>query len=102
MYITGLVGAPDNRAYRPPGQIIRPILNLKTVLRRYCNLATELVQVVIDQSYSLTPQGPIRTNTRSADKTAYRPPAPTTAPILNPKTVLRRYYNWLHNWYRLL
>jgi hypothetical protein len=65
-------------------------------------LAAELVQIVIDQIYSLTPRGPIRTKAPSPDNWAYRSPGPTIGPILNLKTVFRRYYNWLQNWYRLL
>jgi hypothetical protein len=45
-----------------------------SVMSKVFQLATELLQVVIDQSYSLTPQGPRRTNTQSPDNRAYMPP----------------------------
>jgi hypothetical protein len=48
-------------------------------------LATLLVQVFIEQSYSLTLQWPIRTTCPSSDNRAYNPPGPTIGPILNLK-----------------
>jgi hypothetical protein len=52
--------------------------------------------------YSLTPQGPIRTKPHLRIIGPTGPPGPTIGPILNLKTVLRRYYSCLQNWYRLL
>jgi hypothetical protein len=60
--------------------------------------AAILVQGFIEQRYSLTPEGPIHTKAPSPDNRAYRPPWQTIRPILNLKTVLRRYCNWLQNW----
>jgi hypothetical protein len=59
--------SPDNRAYRPPGPIIGPDFESENGFGKVLQLATKLVQVGIDQSYSLTPQGPIRTKTPSPD-----------------------------------
>jgi hypothetical protein len=66
-------------------------------------LATILVQVVIDQSYSLTLQGPIRTKSQSPDNCmGLQPPGPIIGPILNLKMVLGKYRHWLQlYWYRL-
>jgi hypothetical protein len=78
---------------RPLWQTIEPILNLKNGIQKVLLLATILVQVFIDQSYSLTLQGPIvRTTSPSPDNRAYnpprtldRPPWQTVEPILNLK-----------------
>jgi hypothetical protein len=58
------------------------------------SLATILQQVFIEQSYSLTPEGPIR-KCPSHDIRAYKPPGPTIGLILNLKTVLASYCHWL-------
>jgi hypothetical protein len=55
-------------------QTIGPILNLKTSFEKAASLTEILVQVFIDQSYSLTPQWPIRTKSPSPDNRSYRPP----------------------------
>jgi hypothetical protein len=62
---------PDNRANRVLWKTIGQILSQKAVYEKVLPLATILVQVIIDQSYSLTLQVRIRTKSPFPDNREY-------------------------------